>query len=1235
VTVADLDGNGKLDVVYGGNDGWVYAVNDTGAPLWSVNAATSGFTIPFPPQVVDLKHNGTLNVVVVTNDPSVVCYDNRGRLLWSDTSVPVLYAIPTFTDVDADGVLDVIIGGNMKQIEILNGTDGTVLRSYPVPQTAYTATLADINGDGLPEILFAGDDGLVHAYTLAGTEIWANAPTKAAFIETSIAYGDLLGDGVYGLVTGDASNNGYEFALYASNGTVMWSTATGAYTLDGRTLADLNGDGRLLDLFGNTAGTFYALRAGTGAIAWTVNPGTTPGGTPSVADLDRSGTADVVFVEGSLVNVYNRTGSLVHAWTIARPTMSNIRAGQQLETTPALADLGGSGTLQVIVPTGNGIEAFATPGLDHDWRMWGYNLNHTNRAWDGNSPNGSAFLQVSVGVAQTYPAPGASWDYRDGVTAWASPGGDFGIPEANATVALGWTSWNVTRAVEDWVSLAFPNFGLYLTEANEASGSLHAFESSDSGAAATRPRLTVTYAFLGAALPPTIVGEIPDQSAAENDPPWTLNLTAYASDPDTPLSALRWNVTGHDPSIIQITGLNEPGNHILAIHPQPNAWGDTRITYWLTDPQGHTDRQQAWVNITYVDQPPAFDPPSLLVIQADAAYTFNFGPYIVDPDTPRSGLSLLSNDTAHAAVSGFNVTFLYSSAYLNRWVLVALTVSDGTHAASKVIIVKVTTDGPPVITSPLPDLVLWDGQVLNDVFDLDDHFSDPNQDALYFSFGYSHVNVTIHANHAVDVTAPAGWWGVESVTFRATDPSGALQEDTIAVTVLHEDLPPRIGPVPSLVVRYDAPYSFNLDPYLSDPDTPASTLTVSTDDPAHVAVSGHLLTFLYPVSFRDTTVNLTITVSDGLYSVSKSIRVTIGDDWPPIVQAQLPDRTFPEDTVLRSAYNLSRYFSDPDGSSLYYSSGNRSVTVAIDTWGNVTLGAEANWWGVERMTFRAVDPEGALAEQSVWITVAPVDDRPFFLPVPAQYVNASTVYVDLSPYLGDVDTNLTDLSLQVSDPHAQAIGRGVLLNFTLDATYRITVSVSDGTLTNATVLVVLVHLPGPGILLQIPPWLYVISGPLAAAALVGFLVYRRRKLEWAFLVTNDGLLVSSISRSGPGDIDTDLVTGMLTTIMDFAKKSFSDEKERNLEGLVLGEKRVAITRGNRAFLAVVYRGRTPGRLIPIMRSLLEKIEAEHADALGDIVDMDRLGEIPLLLQRLVTRGNLPFVSFRRDAPAQA
>jgi hypothetical protein len=159
--------------------------------------------------------------------------------------------------------------------------------------------------------------------------------------------------------------------------------------------------------------------------------------------------------------------------------------------------------------------------------------------------------------------------------------------------------------------------------------------------------------------------------------------------------------------------------------------------------------------------------------------------------------------------------------------------------------------------------------------------------------------------------------------------------------------------------------------------------------------------------------------------------------------------------------------------------------------------------------------------------------------------------------------------------------------------------------------------------------------PIVVAAVAGFLIYRRRQLEWAFLVTKTGLLVSSVSRRGEGSLDTDLLTGMLTTIMDFARQSFSDEKERNLEGLELGEKRVSIVRGDLSYLAVVYRGRTPGSLTRRMRSLLIQIERDHPTALGDFIDTSKLQDIPLALNRLVTRGGLPFIRSVRTEPQQS
>ncbi|NIV28447.1 MAG: hypothetical protein GWN58_02695, partial [Anaerolineae bacterium] len=48
-TLADLTGDGRLEIIVGGRDGWVYAVNANGGLLWQFNAtAAINAVVQFP-----------------------------------------------------------------------------------------------------------------------------------------------------------------------------------------------------------------------------------------------------------------------------------------------------------------------------------------------------------------------------------------------------------------------------------------------------------------------------------------------------------------------------------------------------------------------------------------------------------------------------------------------------------------------------------------------------------------------------------------------------------------------------------------------------------------------------------------------------------------------------------------------------------------------------------------------------------------------------------------------------------------------------------------------------------------------------------------------------------------------------------------------------------------------------------------------------------------------------------
>jgi len=1233
-SIVDLDGDGALDVVFGGQDGYVYALTGTGQQKWATQVSTVR-SIPYTPQIRDMDGDGALDIVVVANDPAIVRLNNAGGIVWRQPlalgSTP--YAPPVLVEVNGDGVLDVVYSGRGGAATALDGVTHTAIQTFPATDWAYGVAVADLDGDGQAELFFSSDDTFAYSYDVSGAQRWATSPVPATWLENAVALADTDNDGTLEVIVVDEDSGSPFYAFNAVTGALEWTAPipVPGWKEGGQTLADLNGDGSLEILIGVETGGLYAFRGSDGTYLWDHTDDAFQPLYPAVVDLDKDGSRDVAYLEegqGGLaaLRILDRNGNLIRRWNTSA-NIPGLRGLSQFALyTPAIADLDADGTLEIVIPTGIGVEVYGTGGLARDWRTWGYNWNHTHLAHDGASPTGVPFLEVSMGSPQTYPAAGVSWSYRDGIAAWATAGGDYGSAESASAAAPGTVTWNVTAMVRDWFTGAYPNAGVVLTESNEASGPVHAFASSDDADPARRPRLRIVYDAPIFDPTPRLTGVIPDTNRIEDEAPWSILLSGLVRDDDTPLSGLRWNVSGFDPDIVSIGGLETPGNHLLTFYPQPDAWGSMRVTYWLTDSDGHWTRQAAWINISAVNDPPGFSPPGVLVVRHDEPYTFNFAPYISDIDDPMAQISLLTDDPTRAVASGLNVTFLYPESLLDQWVFITLTVSDGKDTTSRVVAVKVTSDRPPVLDLELPDLVMVEGERRVGVFDLDDYFTDPDLDALFYSGGYTHLNVTIHANHSVDVEAHSNWFGWEQVTFRAEDPTGAIAEDTIIITVLPIDDPPTIGNVPNLTVRFDEPYSFDLGPYIRDPDTPAGALTITTSS-AFISVSGRLLTLLYPVGMNGSTEDVTITVSDGTSVATRTVRVRVGDDYPPVLVARLADTSLLEDETRTGVYNLSAFFDDPEDTQLFYSYGSMSVIVSIDGRGIVDLSAVANWSGVEQITFRATDAAGALAEDTVQVSVQPVNDAPWFEGLPNFVVNATTAFVDLAPHLRDIDTPLPELVLTTTNNRARVVGQGLLLDFEGPGPQDILVELSDGEFSVVRAVRVTVVLLAPG---EIPGYVFLLPILATVGGTAALIVYRRRKVEWAFLVTNVGILVASVSRKEPTALDTDIVTGMLTTIMDFAKRSFSDETERNLEGLDIGDESVTIVRGRKSYLAVVFTGRMPGTLPRVMRSCLDAIEGEHSDALGDVIDMSTLGNIPETLGRLVRWGWWPFLRFHAN-----
>jgi Tfp pilus assembly protein PilX len=91
---------------------------------------------------------------------------------------------------------------------------------------------------------------------------------------------------------------------------------------------------------------------------------------------------------------------------------------------------------------------------------------------------------------------GATWKTYDGRNAWPSPGMGY-APAAVASTpyqhVLGWIDWDLTNAVAGWMSGVYPNYGIWLIEAEGSLGNTSYVSSNDNDTANAdlRPKLTL------------------------------------------------------------------------------------------------------------------------------------------------------------------------------------------------------------------------------------------------------------------------------------------------------------------------------------------------------------------------------------------------------------------------------------------------------------------------------------------------------------------------------------------------------------------------------------------------------------------------------------------------------------------------------------------------------------------------------------------------------------------------
>jgi hypothetical protein len=238
-TFTDLDGDGLLDMIVGKEDGTLSHYEQATANSNSFTFVTAAFNtidvgLLSAPTFTDLDGDGLLDMIVGKNDGTLSLYEQATANSTSFTLVsPAFNTIdvgtnskPTFTDLDGDGLLDMIVGkqaGTLSHYEqaAVNGTSFTLVNpAFNTIDVGFTSdpTITDLDGDGKLDMIIGQFDGNSFHYE----QITANSTTfslvSAGFnsIYVNFAYNstftDIDGDGLLDMMIGrtDGSLERYE-----------------------------------------------------------------------------------------------------------------------------------------------------------------------------------------------------------------------------------------------------------------------------------------------------------------------------------------------------------------------------------------------------------------------------------------------------------------------------------------------------------------------------------------------------------------------------------------------------------------------------------------------------------------------------------------------------------------------------------------------------------------------------------------------------------------------------------------------------------------------------------------------------------------------------------------------------------------------------------------------------------------------------------------------------------------
>ncbi|RFM33077.1 Ig-like domain-containing protein, partial [Chitinophaga silvisoli] len=461
-----------------------------------------------------------------------------------------------------------------------------------------------------------------------------------------------------------------------------------------------------------------------------------------------------------------------------------------------------------------------------------------------------------------------------------------------------------------------------------------------------------------------------DAITINEDTQGTGNVLTNDTDPDSDaLTASVITSPAHGTIVLNANGT-------FTYTPNANFNGLDTVTYQACDNTGLCDTARLIITVTPVnDAPIATD--DATTINEDTQGTGNVLINDTDPDGDALTASVVTNPAHGTIVLNADGSFTYTpNANFNGIDTVMYQTCDNTSTCdtARLIITVTPVNDAPIATDDAIT-INEDTQGTGNVLTND---TDPDSDPLTASVITSpaHGTIVLNANGTFTYTPNANFNGLDTVTYKACDNTGLCDTARLIITVTPVNDAP-IATDDATTINEDTPGTGNVLINDTDPDGDALTASVVTN-PAHGTIvlnTDGSFTYTPNANFYgiDTVMYQACDNTGACDTARLIITVTAMNDAPVAADDAI---TIAEDT--QGTGNVLTNDTDPDSDALTTSviTSPAHGTIVLNANGSFTYLPNANYSGIDSVTYQACDNTGFCDTARLIITITPVNDAP-------------------------------------------------------------------------------------------------------------------------------------------------------------------------------------------------------------------------------------------------------------------